>query len=329
MLFSLSLPQRQTIDNIVALGVKSEELNYNGIWLGDHYFNRNVFITLGLLSRSTDRILLGTGVTNPFHLSPAMLASTGCSLQELSNGRFRMGIGTGDTRSLLDEGITKPPDLLRVMANHIKFMKRLSSGISLKNPSQENAGSMPAMINYAGKKTIFPVMLGALGTRMIELAAKCCDEIETGGSGLMTWQSPKIIRDLSLDGIKVITKMCKENNLISHLHCCGFEKELVKMCAEETDLDIIEPLEPPPQGDCSLKELKQKYGEKLVFKGNLHTSEVMLADPKTVEIAAIKCIEDAAEGGGFILSTGDQCGRDTPHENIFKLVEVCERYGKY
>ena len=161
------------------------------------------------------------------------------------------------------------------------------------------------------------------------IAAKCCDEIETGGSGLMTWQSPKIIRDLSLDGIKVITKMCKENNLISHLHCCGFEKELVKMCAEETDLDIIEPLEPPPQGDCSLKELKQKYGEKLVFKGNLHTSEVMLADPKTVEIAAIKCIEDAAEGGGFILSTGDQCGRDTPHENIFKLVEVCERYGKY
>ncbi|MBN2073665.1 MAG: hypothetical protein JW770_06955 [Actinobacteria bacterium] len=161
------------------------------------------------------------------------------------------------------------------------------------------------------------------------IEAKCCDEIITGGSGLMTWQSPKITRELSLDGLKQITRMCRENNMISHLHCCGFSKELVKMCAEETDLDVIEPLEPPPQGDVDLKEIKQKYGDRLVLKGNLQTSRVMLADVKTVEREAIKCIEDAGEGGSFILSTGDQCGRDTPHENIFKLVEVCEKYGKY
>jgi len=159
--------------------------------------------------------------------------------------------------------------------------------------------------------------------------AGCCDEIETGGSGLMTWQSPKITKELSLAGIKMITQMCKGNDLISHLHCCGFEKELVRMCAEETDLDIIEPLEIQPQGDCILKEIKQKYGKKLVLKGNLHTSKVMLADVKTVEAAAIKCIEGASRDGGFILSTGDQCGRDTPHENIFKMVEVCKKYGRY
>ena len=161
------------------------------------------------------------------------------------------------------------------------------------------------------------------------IEAKCCDEILTGGSGLMTWQSPKITRDLSLDGLKQITRMCKDNNLISHLHCCGFEKELVKMCAEETDLDVIEPLEKPPQGDVNLKVIKEKYGSKLVLKGNLHTSIDMLASLKDLERAAIRSIEDAKKGGGFVLSTGDQCGRDTPHENIFKLVEVCEKYGKY
>ena len=161
------------------------------------------------------------------------------------------------------------------------------------------------------------------------IKSECCDSILTGGSGLMTWQSPKITRDLSLDGLKQITKICKEANLISHLHSCGFEKELVKMCAEETDLDVIEPLETPPQGDCDLKEIKQKYGNKLVLKGNLNTTRFMLSDVKTVEADAIKCIEDAAEGGGFILSTGDETSRDTPHENIFKLVEVCEKYGRY
>ena len=161
------------------------------------------------------------------------------------------------------------------------------------------------------------------------IESKSCDEILTGGSGLVTWQSPKIIRELSLDGLKQLTKLCKENDLISHVHCCGFENILVKMCAEETDLDVIEPLETPPQGDCDLGDLKKLYGKKLVLKGNIHTSEVMLSDVKNVEKAAIKCIEDAKAGGGFILSTGDQCGRDTPHENIFKLVEVCEKYGKY
>lgn len=161
------------------------------------------------------------------------------------------------------------------------------------------------------------------------IEANCVDEIGTGGLGLITWQGPRITRELSLDGLKKITKWCKDHNVISHLHCCGFERALVKMCAEETDLDAIEPLEGFPQGDCDLRKIKEDYGEKLCLKGNLHTSRVMLNSVKTVEAAAIKCIEDAAEGGGYILSTGDQCGRDTPEENIFKLVEAVEEYGRY
>lgn len=38
--------------------------------------------------------------------------------------------------------------------------------------------------------------------------------------------------------------------------------------------------------------------------------------------ASKKAIDDAKEGGSFILSTGDQCGRDTPFENIFAMVET-------
>ena len=48
-----------------------------------------------------------------------------------------------------------------------------------------------------------------------------------------------------------------------------------------------------------------------------------------VERAARRAIDDAGAGGGFILSTGDQCGRDTPEANLFKLVEVAETYGRY
>ncbi|AEF81977.1 cobalamin B12-binding protein [Leadbettera azotonutricia ZAS-9] len=64
--------------------------------------------------------------------------------------------------------------------------------------------------------------------------------------------------------------------------------------------------------------------------GNLQTTQVMLkGSPADVERAAKKAIDDAGADGGFLLSTGDQCGRDTPEANIFKLVETAKIYGKY
>ena len=71
-------------------------------------------------------------------------------------------------------------------------------------------------------------------------------------------------------------------------------------------------------------------GQAIVLKGNLHTTDVMLyGSVQDVIDASKKAIDDAAEGGGFILSTGDQCGRDTPFENIMAMVETARTYGKY
>ena len=47
------------------------------------------------------------------------------------------------------------------------------------------------------------------------------------------------------------------------------------------------------------------------------------------ERMAKRLIDDCAADGGFILSTGDQCGRDTPDANLFKRVEVARDYGRY
>jgi uroporphyrinogen-III decarboxylase len=115
-----------------------------------------------------------------------------------------------------------------------------------------------------------------------------------------------------------------------HVHSCGPETALVKMAAEETHLTVVDPLEIPPMGDWDLAELKRLYGDKIVLKGNLHTTRVMLHGTVDDVIAASKrAIDDAAAGGSFILSTGDQSGRDTPDENLRAMVEVAHTYGKY
>ena len=156
------------------------------------------------------------------------------------------------------------------------------------------------------------------------------DFICTGASGTLVFQTPQIFRELALPIVKKITRLCKEYNIPSHIHSCGPQSELVKICAKETDLTIIDPLEIPPMGDCDLAEIKKLYGDRLILKGNLHTTDIMLhGSTEEVIEASKKAIDAAAEGGGFILSTGDQCGRDTPFENIHAMVETARSYGKY
>jgi len=156
------------------------------------------------------------------------------------------------------------------------------------------------------------------------------DFISTGASGTLINQTPQTFRELALPIVKKMTALAKRHGFFSHIHSCGPEAELVRICAEETDLTVIDPLEIPPMGDCDLKELKKLYGHKLVLKGNLHTTKVMLhGSVQNVTDAAKKAIDDAAQDGRFILSTGDQCGRDTPFENLFALIETAKTYGKY
>ena len=156
------------------------------------------------------------------------------------------------------------------------------------------------------------------------------DFILTGGSGMLVFMTPEIIRDLALPTLKKITQVCKEAGIPSQVHCCGPERELVKICAEETDLSSINPLEVPPMGDCDLTDIKKSYGQKLGLMGNLHTTDVMLhGSVKDVRRESLKAIRAAGENGGFILSTGDQCGRDTPDENIREMVHVANEFGVY
>ena len=156
------------------------------------------------------------------------------------------------------------------------------------------------------------------------------DFICTGGSGTLIHQTPEMFRELALPIVQKITTLASQAGIPTHVHSCGPQKDLVKIMAEETDLTMIDPLEPPPMGDCDLAELKEKYGDQLILKGNLHTTKIMLkGSVREVKAASKKAIDQAAEGGGFILSTGDQCGRDTPEENIRVMIETARTYGVY
>ena len=151
-----------------------------------------------------------------------------------------------------------------------------------------------------------------------------------GASGTLVFQTVEMFRRIAFPAVKRAIELASAAGIPTHIHSCGPERELVRIMAEETSLTVIDPLEPPPMGDCDLADLKRRWGGRLVLKGNLHTTEVMLrGTPDAVAAASRKAIDDAAAGGRFILSTGDQCGRDTPDENLRAMVATAREYGRY
>lgn len=156
------------------------------------------------------------------------------------------------------------------------------------------------------------------------------DILDIAASGSITLQSPAIFRELSLPTLREITRMAKAAGVPTLMHSCGKSRVLVEIMAEETDLSCINPLERPPLGDCGLADVKASFGHKIALMGNLPTTTLMLnGTPAEVERECVLAIRDAAGGGGFILSTGDQCGRDTPFDNIRAMVRAAATHGVY
>lgn len=97
-------PERPSFDLILHEVQLSESLGYHSIWMSDHVFGLvgdpanstyECWTTLAALAALTTRIKLGQLVLcNPFR-NPALLGKMGATLDNISNGRLILGLGTG------------------------------------------------------------------------------------------------------------------------------------------------------------------------------------------------------------------------------------------
>jgi 5,10-methylenetetrahydromethanopterin reductase len=65
------------------------------LWVSDERFYRDPWVMLTMMADVTQRIRLGTSVTDPFVRHPALTASAVASLAEASGGRAVLGMGAG------------------------------------------------------------------------------------------------------------------------------------------------------------------------------------------------------------------------------------------
>jgi uroporphyrinogen decarboxylase len=112
-----------------------------------------------------------------------------------------------------------------------------------------------------------------------------------------------------------------------YTHTCGAIGDRLELLAE-TGTDGIDTLDPPPLGDVRLADAKARVGRRLFLKGNIDpVGVVLLGTPETVRTEAARCLEAAAHGGGYVLSTACSVPPGAPPANVAVLREAVERTG--
>jgi hypothetical protein len=82
-------------------------------------------------------------------------------------------------------------------------------------------------------------------------------------------------------------------------------------------------------GDCDLAEVKQSFGDKVCLMGNYNPVVLAHGDVTAAKREARRCLRDAAEGGGYIMSTSDEVPGDAKLANMQAVVKVVAKEGRY
>ena len=147
----------------------AEETGYESLFVPE-IAAREAFATLAALSSETSRMRLGTGVVTIQARSPVATAMGAATLQELSGGRFVLGIGAG-----------MAPNPLRAVEEYASVLRAILGGQSVTN---ERLGVSNFTLGLRLERPP-PIWLAALGDRMISLAGRVADGV------LLNWCTPE------------------------------------------------------------------------------------------------------------------------------------------
>ena len=124
--FGFTLKPDHTVARTIALTRQAEEAGFTYGWLFDsHVLWKEVYPLRTVMALNTERMRLGTCVTNPATREPTVTASVLATLDEISGGRMDLGIGRGDSARRV---LGKPPTTMRTLEESIEIIRDLRLG---------------------------------------------------------------------------------------------------------------------------------------------------------------------------------------------------------
>jgi F420-dependent oxidoreductase-like protein len=176
----------------VDLARRAEDLGYDSVWV-THGLGRDSFLVLAGYGAATTRLGLGNGVVPIYPRHPAAMAQAALTLNEMTHGRFRLGIGVSHKpamEQMLGLTLAKP---LTAMREYVAVLRgAFGAGASFDGTMYRAHWAMAVPTRLPAP----PIYLATLSAKMLELAGEIAD-------GAILWLcSPPYVRDVAVPALE-------------------------------------------------------------------------------------------------------------------------------
>ena len=162
----------------VSLAVLADELGLDSVWISEAW-GQDAVSVLGLLAGKTERVGLGSAVMQIPARKPTATAMAAATLDVLSQGRFRLGLGLSGPQ--VSEGWYGEPFTknLRRVREYVDVVRRVLAREAVSLPMPEGDPGMglgkPLKLLAKPVQSPIPVYLGAVGPKSIEQTGEIAD----------------------------------------------------------------------------------------------------------------------------------------------------------
>jgi 5,10-methylenetetrahydromethanopterin reductase len=166
----------RTVNEAVERAVRAEELGFEAMFFADSQMNNvDPYQAMAMCAAKTKKIRFGTAVSNMVYRDPTITANSFATLNEISQGRAIIGLGTGDGPVYsLGRTATKLSEFEKGLATIRDLLH--DRGIDVPN-SQERAGGNVKL--KAGARPV-PIYISAEGPKTLRVAGRTCDGVILG-----------------------------------------------------------------------------------------------------------------------------------------------------
>jgi F420-dependent oxidoreductase-like protein len=158
--------------------VEAERLGATSVWLPE-FWAHDALIPLGALAQATETIRLGTAIVQLGTRTPAMLAMSAMTLQELSGGRFVLGIGTSGPQVMegwhgvrFSKPVTRTRETIEIIRMVTRGERLQYHGDVYQLPLPDGEG---VSLRSAAQPVEVPIYLASLGPANLRLTGALAD----------------------------------------------------------------------------------------------------------------------------------------------------------
>lgn len=188
---SLGLTTGMRIKDGLEYAQIAEDSGYYRIFVGEDVLSREVFTYLSLISLRTQRVLIASGIAALFARNVALIASGAAGMQELSGGRFTLGIGIGGAPEIEKLTGKRPKKVGKVLREATTVIKKLFNKEKVTyNGFYVDLDGYELEIPF---KTPPEIYFGVRGPKLLSIAGELADGVIFSGPKKYLFQAVKIL----------------------------------------------------------------------------------------------------------------------------------------